>query len=159
MDFHKFVEIFVEKMVKQIICSFNQGYSMFIRFVRPNRLIGSRAREGFFCAAYELRADRLLDPYSAERLEEALSWFRANLSVPKKFSRSAVKSHRNLEFTAGLSWFKEDATDVISRAFDLVALLDEHGYPTEIIRSDRVGYVMYEDNHQVVAEPFMDTPV
>jgi hypothetical protein len=36
-------------------------------------------------------------------------------------------------------------------------LLQENGYPIEIIRAERVGYIVYEDEQQVVAEPFSDT--
>ncbi|NPD16286.1 hypothetical protein HOY34_13890 [Xinfangfangia sp. D13-10-4-6] len=132
---------------------------MFIRFVRPRRLAGTSAREGFFCSAYELRRNRFLDDVTSERLDEALSWFSTNLTIPKKFSRSRSKGRDNAEFTQGLSWFKEDATPVITRAFDLIALLKEHDCQTEIIRTDRVGYILYEDDDQVVAEPFADTPV
>jgi hypothetical protein len=32
------------------------------------------------------------------------------------------------------------------------------GYQTVEIRSERVGYVVYEDDIQVIAEPFRDTP-
>jgi hypothetical protein len=131
---------------------------MFIRFVRQNCLDGTSAREGFFCAAYELRSNPLLDRNSKARLEELLAWFRANLKIPKRFSKSKSKGHNRREFTTGLSWFRDDATNMVEKAFEMVALLAEHGYPTDVLRTDRVGYVIYEDGEQVVAEPFFDTP-
>ena len=131
---------------------------MFIRFVRPNRVAGCSAREGFFRAAYELRDSHQLDQYSRQRLENALAWFRSNLIVPKTFNRTNSKARLDREFTAGLSWFKHDARRVIAKAFDLVALLEEHGYMIEILRTERVGFIVYEDKNQVVAEPFSDTP-
>ncbi len=132
---------------------------MFIRFVRPNCLKGTLAREGFFCAAYELRHDPLLDAASKAHLEELLAWFRVNLKIPKRFSKSKSKGHCRREFTAGLSWFRDDATRMVEKAFEMVALLGEHGYPIEVIHTDRVGYITYEDAEQVVAEPFGDTPI
>lgn len=132
---------------------------MFLRFVRPNRVAGTSAREGFFCSAYDLRDDPLLDRHASDRLEALLSWFKGHLKIPRTYSRSRSKGRRAAEFTPGLCWFKADAGEAIAKSFELVALLVDHGYPVEIIRTDRVGYILYEDDHQVVAEPFSDTPV
>ncbi len=35
--------------------------------------------------------------------------------------------------------------------------LESYGHPVTVIRETRVGYVVYEDDLQVVAEPFADT--
>ena len=130
----------------------------FIRFVRPNSLKVSNAREGFFCAAYELKRRDVLDDNTSAYLLELLEWFTQNLRTPQKFNRSKSKGseYRN---TAGLSWFKEGAAIFINRSYELVSLLQEHGYPIEVLRTERVGYIVYEDEYQVVAEPFSDTPV
>ena len=131
---------------------------MYLRFVRPTQVKGLRARAGIFDAAHALRKNRQLDHESAARLEALLEWFRTNLPVPPKFHRSNRNKY-HAEHTAGLSWFKPDATKVLAKVFDLKALLEEHGYPVEILRSDRTGYVVYEDAVQIVAEPFADTTV
>ena len=131
---------------------------MFIRFVRPNHLRGISAREGFFCSAYHLRNNPRLDRNTSERLEEFLAWFRTNLKIPKRFSKSKSKGHYRREHTAGLSWFRDSSTGMLEKAFELVTFLEENGYPTEILRTDCVGYIVYEDEWQVVAEPFLDTP-
>ena len=130
---------------------------MFLRFVRPLKMTHMKARAGFFHAAYELRDVKNLDHATAERLEDHLAWFRTNLKIPNKFCRSTSKGWK--EATPGLGWFKPDAQDVLRHAFDLASLLDDQGFPIEVLRSDRVGYVLYEDPHQVVAEPFANTPV
>jgi hypothetical protein len=36
----------------------------------------------------------------------------------------------------------------------MVALLELHGIRTKMLRTRRVGYVVYEDEFQVCAEPF-----
>jgi len=36
-------------------------------------------------------------------------------------------------------------------------ILAEYGYPVELVSEERVGYIVYEDDVQVVAEPFADT--
>jgi len=35
-------------------------------------------------------------------------------------------------------------------------LLEENSFAVRVFRSRRVGYIVYEDEHQVVAEPFSD---
>ena len=130
----------------------------YLRFVRPNTIKNFSAREGFFCAAYELRDVRDLEGYIFEQLENHLSWFESNLPPPESFNRSKAKRSRDKK-TAGLSWFKEDAFEAIGRSYALINLLAENGCPIEVIRTERVGYVVYEDKQQVVAEPFSDTPI
>ena len=115
------------------------------------------AREGFFCAAYELRRNPSLDVHSRRRLEGLLAWFRAHLPVPDRFNRSSSKGYARRN-TKGLSWFKPSAAEVLVRAHDLRALLNEHGHMIDVIKTERIGYVVYEDAIQVVAEPFADTP-
>ncbi len=129
----------------------------FIRFVRPNRIEGIGYREGFFCAAYEFRNDPEIDLRSFDQLEAQLAWFRKNLSIPDKFNRSKSKG-RYRRNTKGLSWFREDSHEVIEKSFELIQLLKNNGFVIEILRTDRVGTIVYGDDKQVVAEPYADTP-
>ena len=41
--------------------------------------------------------------------------------------------------------------------FLLKRIAEEHGFLITVIRADRIGYVVYEDEFQAVAEPFSDT--
>ena len=115
------------------------------------------AREGFFCAAYELRKSAALDQHSSERLETLLAWFRQHLAIPNKFNKSKSKGAYRRD-TKGLSWFKPNAEDALVKSFELISLLEENGYSVEILRSERIGYIVYEDENQIIAEPFTDTP-
>jgi len=36
-------------------------------------------------------------------------------------------------------------------------ILETYGHPVAIIGETRIGYIVYEDDLQVVAEPFSDT--
>jgi hypothetical protein len=38
-------------------------------------------------------------------------------------------------------------------------LLEENGYPVDVLKSKRLGYILFEDEYQIVAEPFSDTQV
>lgn len=132
--------------------------STFLRFVRPQKMADNQAREGFFCAAYELSRRPEASQTVSLEVQDLLDWFSANLPVPRRFNRSASKGYyrRNAK---GISWFKPDAHDVLAKSFEMTRLLQENGFVIELIRTDRVGYVIYEDHCQVVAEPFADTPV
>ena len=37
------------------------------------------------------------------------------------------------------------------------ALLESYGFAVQMLREKRPGYVVYEDQHQVVAYPFSET--
>ncbi len=112
---------------------------MYLRFVRPTLIKGMAAR----CAT---------------QVNDLLDWFRENLAEPERFTRSAFRATGSAEFTKGLSWFKPEATEMLAKACDLITLLQDNGYPTCTLRSARIGYVLFEDAHQIVAEPFADTP-
>jgi len=62
------------------------------------------------------------------------------------------------EFTKGLGGFKPEATEMLAKSRDLIVVLPDNGYPIKTLRSARIGYVLYQDAHQIVAEPFSDTP-
>ena len=56
-----------------------------------------------------------------------------------------------------MSWFKPTAREHIAKAFELKSILDDNGYFIEVLKEDRIGFVVYEDEHQIVAEPFSET--
>jgi hypothetical protein len=53
-----------------------------------------------------------------------------------------------------ISWFKDIAKDHLAHIRDLVAILRSHGIAVNMLKSDRFGYVVYEDEYQIVAEPY-----
>lgn len=61
--------------------------------------------------------------------------------------------------TRGIAWFRDTAADHIGRGQQMAVVLETHGYHVSMLREERVGYVVYEDEHQVIAEPFADTRV
>lgn len=85
--------------------------------------------------------------------DETYEWFRRNLKKPRSFTRSS-KPHAK---KVALSWFKDSAHEHIARMHALVQVLQAHGVDVEILRTERPGYVVYEDQHQVTAEPFNET--
>lgn len=114
------------------------------------------SREGFLQAAGYLADDPLTDLHVVERVDALRVWFAYNLDLPARFNRSSSKGYYRRE-AKGLSWFKPTATEHIAKSFELKAILDEHGYPIHVLKEVKIGYVVYEDSYQVVAEPYNDT--
>jgi len=44
----------------------------------------------------------------------------------------------------------------IGRIYEMVCILEQHGIYVQVLKADRPGYIVYQDEHQVVAEPFAD---
>ena len=130
---------------------------MFIRFVTERRNPVDGAREGFLQAAYLVVRDAGTPSVDLALVGSLLDWFADNLEEPDRLNRSRSKkgSDRPLR---GISWFKPTAVEHISKAFDLISVLKEQGYQISMLRTERPGFVVYEDKFQVVAEPFADTP-
>lgn len=51
-------------------------------------------------------------------------------------------------------WFKTGATDLIARVDGYLHLLDRYGVGWVRLESDDPGRVLYEDDYQVVVEPY-----
>lgn len=130
---------------------------MFLRFVTETRLEHDGRREGIFQAAAALRDSLETQAKLVTEIREELVWFTENLTTPPRFNRTKSKGHYRRE-TAGLSWFKPTANDHIDHARRLSLLLEQGGYGVRLLRTCRPGFIIYEDDHQIVAEPFADTP-
>jgi hypothetical protein len=129
---------------------------MLLRFVLLRSNPDTGVEDGIFSAAYALRGSASMSVADRQSLEDLLSWFEANLSVPERFNRSKSKGYYR-RTTAGVSWLKPAAAEHIAKMRTLTAILEENGYLVSQITTERPGYVVFEDDHQVVAEPFRDT--
>lgn len=82
----------------------------------------------------------------ADELNRLETWFNENLEKPTSFGRGKL--------SLGICWFKMDASEHISRIWQMVQILERHGIYVKKIKTDKPGYLVYEDEWQVVAEPF-----
>ena len=126
-----------------------------LRFVTHSTCSPFVPRTGVFKVAYAIR--RSLPPYApyATELAEQLAWFEANMAVPTRFSTSRLPRARG----TAICWVKANALEHVRRLRSLVALIEAAGHVrTDELRTERPGYIVFEDDHQVVALPFANTP-
>lgn len=128
---------------------------MYLRFVVADIDEDSEQRLGVFHAVWNLRDQGELYPYEEELVDSIRQWFNENLERPTRFSSARHPFYGKKR--RGLSWFKDSAREHIRWIRGLVAILQNHGILVEMLKADRIGYVVYEDEYQVVAEPFADT--
>jgi hypothetical protein len=120
---------------------------MFIRFIVNEKHLTSNRRLGIFHAIRYLRDDGELTADELREMNRVMDWFADNLNTPESISR--VKA---------ISWFKDSAREHISNIRQIVSVLKVHDIDVEMVRTDKPGYLVYEDNYQVFAEPFSETP-
>ena len=83
-----------------------------------------------------------------------IEWFNTHLEKPTRFTASNPPYYRKK--SRAISWFKDTAHEHIGHIREMVAILENHGVSVRMLKADRVGYVVYEDDYQIVAEPFSD---
>jgi hypothetical protein len=129
-------------------------HHMYIRFVVHEIDPDSGRRLGVFHALRNLREDGKLLPWENDRADEIKAWFNTYLDRPASFNRSS----RPNRIEKALSWFKDSASRHIALMREMVEILESHSVAVEAITTDRPGYITYEDDYQIAAEPFADTP-
>jgi hypothetical protein len=118
----------------------------YVRFVTGLKDEDSHAERGIFHAAERALEWQDVTGSDANELRELQTWFSGNLKKPTSFGRDTLR--------LGICWFKTESTEHISRIWAMVHILERNGIYVKKIRTDRPGYVIYEDEWQLVAEPF-----
>lgn len=126
---------------------------MYIRFVIHALDPDSGRRQGLFQALGELASAGKLAVHEQAVYEATRSWFAQHLAAPDALSRSRKSGAHNV----ALSWFKPSATEHIARMRAFAAILENHDVAVDIVKHDRLGYIVYEDDHQIAAVPYQDT--
>ena len=123
---------------------------MFIRFVGAEIDERSHVAAGLFCAVSQLRWSEGLPDYEFAALTELKDWFNVHLASP--FDHLLCDPR----YEQAVCWFKPTAREHLERAWELVAILERNDLLIWTIRSRRTGYVHYEDEVQVFAQPYDD---
>ena len=128
----------------------------FIRFVVARRHPDSGVEDGTFTLAYDLRDSPQVNAADRDLLAQNLEWFEKHLERPTRFNRTKSKGFDRRR-TRGIAWFKDTATEHLARMHQIRAVMERYGHSVVMLSEARVGYVVYDDAFQVVAEPFSDT--
>jgi len=127
---------------------------VFVRFVINDKDRDSGQRQGLFQAAKALRDAGVLSAKDHDRLEDIRGWFNEHLERPARLSLSS-RANRKAQ---AISWFRDTATEHITKMREFQEVLERYGLSVQMIKAKRLGYIRYEDEFQVVAYPFSDTP-
>jgi hypothetical protein len=128
----------------------------FLRFVVGQRDPHLGFDAGPFGLAYRLAEDPGVPSWDRAALREELTWLSEHLPKPTCFNSTRSKGY-DPRATRGICWFRDSAEECLARMHHIRQILERQGVVIQMIRDDRIGYVVYEDTFQVVAEPFADT--
>jgi len=123
---------------------------MFIRFLSSEIDERSQVAAGLFRAASKLRWTDELPDYEFDALSDLGKWFNIHLESP--FDHLP----RTGRYERAICWFKPTAREHLARAWEMSTILERNDVLIWTIRSPKTGYVYYEDEAQVFAEPFDD---
>ena len=121
----------------------------YIRFVCFQTIGRQRSRLGIFKAVDEAVESEHAPGWAIKEARAQCAWFNANLGFPKVFSAGGHKAFGQ----PGLSWFKPIAMEHISRMHQLKRALEACGLHVEVLTTRDPGLVVWQDEHQLVAEP------
>src|SRR5262245_47836660 len=128
----------------------------YLRFVLAVDHQDTGVPDGVFGTAYDLLEADEISKNDRKALSDQLAWFSQNLPVPERFNRSVSKGYYRRK-TKGIAWFRDSAHEHISRMHEIKRVLEANGHVVYIVQEERIGYVVYSDDAQVIAEPFADT--
>lgn len=126
---------------------------MLIRFVIEKLDPDSGRRQGLFQAAKFLRESGQLSERDHQQLDEIREWFNTNLERPVRLSLSP-RPHAKKQ---ALSWFKDTAATHVGKMREYGEILERYDVHVLMVKTNRPGYVVYEDEYQVCAYPFTET--
>lgn len=124
---------------------------MFIRFVSGGIDEDSQVSAGLFIAAFDLLYDPLLPYDDYWVLRDLIDWFDKHLKEPFHYRLKAARRAQR-----AICWFKPAAHEYLARAWEAAAILERNDVFIRTIKVQRTGYVLYEDEAQILAEPFAD---
>lgn len=117
-----------------------------IRFITRVIDSDSRVEQGIFQPAYRLRDDWEVPEHQREELRELLEWFGEHLPAPEVLSHPRHKT--------AISWFKPESKECITRVWSMVRILKQNGVVINKITTGNPGFIIYEDDWQIVAKPW-----
>jgi hypothetical protein len=120
---------------------------MFIRFASGEIDSDARVPVGLFHALHQLYWSDEVPRYEIDALRDIENWFDENLTT--------LPDHLfdNRWCAEAVCWFKSHATTHLSRAWEMVEILERNDVLVWQIKGRDVGHIYYEDEAQVFARP------
>ncbi len=115
----------------------------YVRFQSQLRCGNTGRPAGVFATAGRVEDAARTPDSTRERLRDSLAWFNQNLIVPR-LGECCWRC---------VFWFHSDATELIRRIWELVAILEDEGVFTRKIWTTDPGRIYYFDEYQVAAIP------
>jgi len=122
---------------------------MYIRFQGRKKNQKSNSYLGIFQMAFELRDGDDLEQHFESELIKNIEWLKQHLKSPKELKEN--------EHFRAISWFHPRAKEPIKRIRKIKAILEEHNYIIDTLKTDDPGIVIYEDGWQIIAKPRKST--
>ena len=123
--------------------------AVYVRFVCFRLVEGQRSRLGLFQALDDARDSETAPDWALALIRDSDLWFEKNLNTPTRFDRGSWRGRGQ----PALSWFKAAATTHIAKMFQLKTALEACGVHVEVVRTRDPGFILYEDEWQIAAEP------
>ena len=130
---------------------------MYVRFVSPLDTGTRFGAYGLFRGAMWVVYEDETPACIRDAVDLELDWFNEHLPRPR-YCDFEVRS-RNRWYRDGICWFRDDAREMIRRAFVLASLLRDCGVIISKLATDQPGQILYRDDYQIIAKPGADTPV
>ena len=127
---------------------------MFIRFATDRLDEDTHKPLGVFAVAYQLLDGDSLEDFQRTEIRETLDWFKTYLPIPDRFVHSRKPNREG----KGICRFKSSATECITHIRYLAHLVSDQNIGVGEMMTEKPGYAIYEDDFQIVAEPFAKTP-
>lgn len=104
----------------------------------------TKAPKGIFAMCWRLIYDGVMSEEDAESFKAMDDWFNENLPIPDVCSSGT---------RAVITYFKTQGTEHLLRRLDTAMhLLDKYRHPYDMIYTNYVGNIVYEDEFQVAVE-------
>jgi hypothetical protein len=91
----------------------------------------------------------LAPDWALAELQRLNDWFADNMEAPERFSRA----RDDFSSQQGLCWYKPTALEHIARMHEFKRAMEACGVHVEVLTTRDPGPMIWEDEHQIVAEP------
>ena len=96
--------------------------------------------KGIFSVCWRMIRDGIMKPEDEKTFRDIDTWFKANLPEPEP-----CRNHEKV-----ITFFKTGTTEEMQkRIATAVRILDKYGHPYDIVYTNAVGTIVYEDNWQI----------